>query len=96
MPAETGYDAWLRYRPIDEPAVRQIYDRLPRSVVTLRRSPALTSAQSEIVRAVKGMLGRTLRASEKISEDAIVLATSDSLTAAFPALSPPKNLTSDG
>ena len=96
LTAETGYDAWLRYRPIDQPAARQTLKGLPSSVVTLRQSPVLTSAQSEIVRAVEGMLGRTLRASETISEDAIVLATSDSLKAAFPTISPPKNLASDG
>lgn len=96
LTAETGYDAWLRYHPIDETAVRQTLDGLPSSVVTLRQSLVLTSAQNEIVRAVKGMLGRTLRASERISEDAIVLAPSGSLKAAFPAISPPENLTSDG
>jgi len=96
LTAETGYDAWLRYRPIDQPAARQTLKGLPSSVVTLRQSPVLTSAQSEIVRAVEGMLGRTLRARETISEDAIVLAPSDSLKAAFPTISPPKNLASDG
>lgn len=95
--AETGYDAWLRYRPIDEPAVRQMYDRLPPSVIALGTSPIVDSAQSEIIRAVKGMLGRTLRAGSALSaDDAIVLGTSDALNAAFPGVSPPKDLTADG
>src|SRR6185437_13378476 len=96
LAAETGYDAWLRYRPIDEPAVRQTFDRLPQSVAILGRSPVLSSARSEIIRAVKGMLGRTLRANDKLSEDAVVLGTLDSMRAAFPELSTPGDLTGGG
>ena len=34
-PAETGYDAWLRYAPIRDTAVRARYDALPATVVAL-------------------------------------------------------------
>ncbi|HSU58369.1 MAG TPA: alpha-glucuronidase family glycosyl hydrolase [Bryobacteraceae bacterium] len=95
--AETGYDAWLRYPPINEPAVRRSYDRLPPSVVALGHSAILDSAQNEMIRAVKGMLGRTLRAGNELSGgDAVVLGTLDRLQAAFPNLSPPKDLIRDG
>src|SRR6185437_13652491 len=95
--AETGYDAWLRYRPINEPAVRRSYDRLPPSVVALGHSAILDSAQNEMIRAVKGMLGRTLRAGNELSGgDAVVLGTLDRLQAAFPNLSPTKDLIRDG
>ena len=59
--AETGYDAWLRYEPIREPSVRALYERLPATVVALGSSPVLGAAQGEIVRGMRGMLGRTLR-----------------------------------
>ncbi len=95
--AETGYDAWLRYVPITEPAVRQNYERLPRSVVVFGHSPVLLSAQSELVRAIKGMLGRTLREGDKLSEDdAFVLITADSIRSIFPNLTVPSSLISDG
>ncbi len=97
LTAETGYDGWLRYRPVEEAAVRQSYDRLPPAVIIVGQSPVLHSAQREIIRAVKGMLGRTLRAGGELSAgDALVLGTSDSLRSAFPNISPPKDLISDG
>lgn len=97
MQAETGYDAWLRYVPITEPAVRQSYERLPPSVLVFGQSPVLLSAQSELVRAVEGVLGRTLRAEDKLSaDDAFVLTTTASLRSDFPSITVPKDLTSDG
>lgn len=76
LQAETGYDAWLRYRPIQEAAVVDLYRTLPATVVALDGSPAVLSAQAEVVRAVTGMLGRTLRVSTQVvDEDMIVLGT---------------------
>jgi alpha-glucuronidase len=95
--ADTGYDAWLRYVPVTEPAVRDSYDRLPLSLVVFGQSHVLLSAQSELVRAVKGMLGRTLREGDKLSaDDAFVLSGIDSVHSAFPKLAVPKNLMNDG
>jgi alpha-glucuronidase len=76
LSAETGYDAWLRYQPIREPAVLNQYRKLPAVVVALDSSPAVVSAQAETVRGVSGMLGRTLRTSRQIvDDDMIVLGT---------------------
>ncbi len=44
---ETGYDAWLRYRPIDDPNVRQNYDKLPATITALGNSPVIKAAQDE-------------------------------------------------
>lgn len=97
MRAETGYDAWLRYIPITEPAIRQSYERLPPSVVAIDQSPVLLSAQNELVRAIKGMLGRTLREGGMLSEDdAFVLITADSIRSVFRNITIPKELTNDG
>lgn len=60
--AETGEAAWLRYQPIQDPAVRRRYDSLPSAVVTLGDSEVLRSARLELVRGVGGMLGRRLSA----------------------------------
>ncbi len=59
--AETGYDAWLRYVPIDDACVRQIYAELPATAVTVGSSPVIKSAGAELSRGVLGMLGRHLR-----------------------------------
>ena len=62
--AETGRDAWLRYMPLDENA-QEKYVSLPASVVVLGDSDVLGSAQKEMIRGVRGLLGRTLRAEKE-------------------------------
>jgi alpha-glucuronidase len=75
--AETGYDAWLRYAPL-EPASAKLYAHLPAAVFTSAASPVLETAQRELLRGVRGMLGKTLRVESRPPDgDAIVLATFD-------------------
>src|SRR5256885_5311144 len=57
---EPGHDAWLRYASIGEMA-RGKYVSLPAAVVVLGDSSTLGTAQGELIRGVKGMLGKTLR-----------------------------------
>ena len=59
--AETGADAWLRYAALDEAAARPYRAALPAAIVSFGSSPAIRSAQGELVRGIRGMLGRTLR-----------------------------------
>ncbi len=95
--AETGYDAWLRYTPLDEAALTSIYARLPAAVVKLGSSPALDSAQNEIVRGISGLLGKTLRTMETpVPENMIVLGTVASVRQAFPGVTLPAELIDDG
>ncbi|MFZ0593849.1 MAG: alpha-glucuronidase family glycosyl hydrolase [Bryobacteraceae bacterium] len=95
--AETGYEAWLRYAPVQGLALTDTYRRLPATVAKLDNSPALGSAQSELIRGVRGLLGRTLRVGNSVApEDAIVLGTLESVKRAFPRLSPPSDLIPDG
>ena len=97
LQAETGYDAWVRYPPIAERVLIDAYDRLPASVVKLDNSPTLTSAQDEIVRAVRGLLGRTLRTGNSpIRDDMILLGTLASVKQALPGLALPGDLITDG
>ena len=82
--AETGHEGWLRYAPLD-PAVRARYDSLPANVVAMDDSPVVASAQQELVRGVRGMLGRTLRESnDPINEPAILVGTYVSIRRRFP------------
>lgn len=78
--AETGYDAWLRYAPLD-PAVAQQYRTLPANVIKTGGSAILDNAQAELIRGVRGMLGRTLRVANEAqrNEPAIVLGTIEAL-----------------
>jgi alpha-glucuronidase len=82
--AETGGDAWLRYTPL-EPAAQTMYARLPAVLFATGNSPVMDAARQELVRGVRGMLGRTLRVASRLpEEDAIILTTYGALTAIAP------------
>src|SRR5262249_2692767 len=65
--AETGYEAWLRYAPLEE-RMRARYASLPASMLVLGESEIMDSAHNELVRGLRGMLGRRLRAAGQIQE----------------------------
>ncbi len=91
--AENGHDAWLRYRPIDDPVARRMYDSLPAVVVTLGNSEVLSTARDELIRGVQGMLGRTLRIETSLpSEPAIVIGTAAMVKQAAPDAELPASL----
>lgn len=94
--AETGEAAWLRYAPLNE-TNRAKYDFLPADVVKLGDSAVLQSSQDEIIRGIKGMLGRTLRAEKSLpNENAIILGTIASVQAAAPEWRAPSGLRAGG
>ena len=85
--AETGYDAWLRYAPLEGAALEEYRQAVPAAVVLLDPSPVAMSARAEIVRGVKGMLGRTLREQSSIPhENGIVIGTVAELGGLIPAV----------
>lgn len=90
--AETGYEAWLRYAPLEDGAAQRYVD-LPAVAVALDDSVVVRSAQDELIRGLRGMLGRTLRIEISLPpERAIVLGTFDALklaNVAIPADLPP-------
>jgi alpha-glucuronidase len=94
--AETGYEAWLRYAPLEKSAM-QNYRMLPASVVALGDSEVLRAAQEQLLHGVKGMLGKTLRTSGTVpKESAIVLGTLAELRAAAPQVYSAGDLREDG
>src|SRR5882757_2974927 len=94
--AETGREAWLRYAPLDDTA-RAKYASMPASTVALGDSPVIRSAQQELLRGVRGMLGKTLRVGkESPQEDAIVIGTLEEVQEVIPTLHPSSELITDG
>ena len=90
--AESGYPAWLRYAPVDNSAGRS----LPAVLVTAGSSPVLSSARNEILRGVRGMLGRTLRLETALpAESAILAGPIDDLRKLAPQLIPDAALAPD-
>src|SRR5580704_5368048 len=94
--AETGEDAWLRYAPLTRADAAK-YDSLPASVSVLEDSPVVATARSELIRGVKGMLGRTLRAENGgPTEPTFILGTLSEIHAAAPALALAGKISGDG
>jgi len=93
--ANTGQDAWLRYAPLESGTLKK-YDSMPASLIVLGDSAVRRSAQEEMMRGVKGMAGKTLRAGKSGRERAIVLGTYAAIRAAAPALVLPSSLGPDG
>ncbi|HEY7337318.1 MAG TPA: alpha-glucuronidase family glycosyl hydrolase [Bryobacteraceae bacterium] len=74
--AESGYNAWLRYQPLEGATLRQYRDAIPSAVVVKGDSVVMASARDELIRGIRGMLGRTLRVDPTVpAEGAIVLET---------------------
>jgi alpha-glucuronidase len=94
--AETGADAWLRYAPLEK-LVAQMYLDLPVTVVVLGDSPVLNSAKTELLRGVRGMLGRNLREVRSLSQErAIVIGTLSALRGGSPSFLASAELKDDG
>lgn len=73
--AETGYDAWLRYPPLDD-KTKALYSLLPNDIVVTESSPVIASARDELVRAISGLLGKIPRTENALpAGSAIVLGT---------------------
>src|SRR5205814_10060628 len=77
LQAETGHDAWLRYAAVYP-------DATPAVVTTLDNAAPIASARAELIRGVRGMTGKTLRAETGVpKEAAFVLATLATLPASW-------------
>ncbi len=95
--AETGYDAWLRYAPLEGNALAQSRQAAPAVVALLDDSAVARGAQAEIVRGIRGMLGRTMRAETALpAENAVVLGTLDEIRRAAPGWQLEASLPADG
>ena len=95
--AESGRDAWLRYAPLDEPAAARARAAVPAVVVAFGESPVIGSARNELLRGVRGTLGRTLRVETTLPrENAILIGTIEALRAGAPSLDAGGALPEDG
>jgi alpha-glucuronidase len=94
--AEIETEAWLRHAPLEQKTAKN-YERLPSQVVALGDSDVLKSAQDELTRGARQMLGRTLSVSigGSPTENAIVLGTLTEVHKLDAGLHPPRELTGD-
>jgi alpha-glucuronidase len=72
--AEDGYELWLRYRPVSDPALLEHY----RAAVTGLRvegdSETLRAARDELARGLEGLLGRPVPLVDGVAEDGVLVA----------------------
>lgn len=96
MHGETGEAAWLRYAPIEDANVAHIYEGLPAAVVTLDSVPPAATAQSELLRGVHDMLGRTMRIEEQLGPyDCVLLGSFAAVRSVAPEILLPQQLVDD-
>ena len=94
--AQSGEDAWLRYARLD-PHVASRYASMPTALVTLGHSSVSRSGQTELLRGIQGMLGRTLRIDIGApTGPAIIAGTVEQVRALDASFDPPGNLQADG
>ncbi len=95
--AETGYDAWMRYAPLDTASIRQYRQSVPAVVVSFGNGEIADNARQELLRGIRGMLGVTLRVErDLIPEGAVVLGTLAQIRSSAPRLAPVGNLEEEG
>src|SRR5215831_4172294 len=94
----TGYEAWLRYDSIDDREASRYAARLPALIVKLDDSILIKTAEEELIRGVRGMLGKTLRLAAGLPEDesAILLGTVGSVKRVIPDFGAGNDITQDG
>jgi alpha-glucuronidase len=69
-PAEDGYELWLRYEPVSDPALRASYRRALSRMLMPGNSPTLRAAREELVRGLGGLLGTEIATVPQLSADA--------------------------
>src|SRR5438445_7117416 len=73
---EDGYDLWLRYRPVADAARLAEYRATITQLVVASDSATLRAARDELVRGVRGLLGRDVPVARSVSQDgALVVGT---------------------
>lgn len=93
---ETGYEAWLRYRPVPSDQ-KQKYSEVPEVVVTTDESPVINSCVSELSRGLSGLLSVNVKQQKFASnQSSIVLSTIKAIGDLIPAEDIPKDLKTDG
>jgi alpha-glucuronidase len=96
LQADSGHDAWLRFASLDVRAA-QVYEALPTTLVVLGHSAVLDTAQSELMRGIKQMLGKTVRLQADLPHrEGLILGTLKEVQAALPEIRTTRKIGEDG
>lgn len=78
---EDGYDLWLRYRPIADPALTRRYAALVSDIIIAGDSPTMDAVRAELQRGLGGMLGavpsmrRSVAPQTPLRDGAVIIGT---------------------
>ena len=84
--AEDGYDLWLRYPPVSDPALLARYRAAITSVFVAGDSPTARTARDELTRGLRGLLGTEVPAAPDATGGRLVIAGTPASTPAIAAL----------
>ena len=76
--AESGYDLWLRYAPVENAERRAAYRASLKSIVVPGRSRTAALIQAELQRGLGRMLGTLVPLAERVQDGAVVVGTPSS------------------
>jgi alpha-glucuronidase len=77
---EDGYELWLRYRPVDDPARLARYRQAVSAVAVLGKDATAEAIRSELIRALPALLGRAVILTEQEpAGSGVVAGTADEL-----------------
>jgi alpha-glucuronidase len=71
--AETGRDLWLRYVPVEDPALSASYRRAVSSIVIQQDSPTGRIVAAELRRGLLGLLGASTPVAQSVASDGALL-----------------------
>ncbi len=72
--AEDGYELWLRYRPVSEPAMLRSYSTSITGLAVEGNSPTLRAAREELARGLRGLLGTEVPLVTAVARDGVLVA----------------------
>jgi alpha-glucuronidase len=76
FPDEDGYELWLRYRRVADPARLAEYQASLKALVVLQQSPTFAAARAELERGLSGLLGAPVPEGTALgTEGSVVLGT---------------------
>ena len=81
--AEDGYRLWLRYAPVDDPALLQTYRAAFSSIVVQGNTDTDKVIRKELQEGLQGLLGKSLSTSDQPQEGSLIVETPQSSPSLF-------------
>ena len=71
---ETGYELWLRYKPVENTRVLQSYQKNTKALIVTGSSATIIIIKEELARGIRGLLQKNISSTDKVSYDGTIIA----------------------